>query len=41
VLVFLSVFVLQFLLERGVLVEISGENTVDEVNKQVMAALGA
>jgi adenylate kinase len=36
-----TVPVLRFYRERGVLVEISGENTVDEVNKQVMAALGA
>ena len=33
--------VLGFYRERGVLVEVSGDNTVDEVNKQVMAALGA
>lgn len=32
--------VLGFYRERGVLVDISGDNTVDEVNKQVMAALG-
>jgi len=31
--------VLGFYRERGVLVEISGDNTVDEVNKRVMAAL--
>ena len=36
-----TVPVLRFYRERGVLVEISGENTVDEVNKQVMAALDA
>lgn len=33
--------VLGFYRERGVLVEISGDNTVDEVNKRVMAALEA
>ncbi|MCH7738088.1 MAG: adenylate kinase [Chloroflexi bacterium] len=33
--------VLGFYRERGVLVEISGENTVDEVNKQIMAVLNA
>ena len=33
--------VLGFYRERGVLVHISGDNTVDEVNKQVMEALGA
>ena len=33
--------VLGFYRERGVLVDISGDNTVDEVNKQVMEALGA
>ena len=32
--------VLGFYRERGVLVDISGDNTVDEVNRQVMAALG-
>ena len=32
--------VLGFYRERGVLVDISGDNTVDEVNKQVLAALG-
>lgn len=33
--------VLCFYRERGVLVHISGDNTVDEVNNQVMEALGA
>ena len=33
--------VLGFYRERGVLVNIVGENTVDEVNKRVLAALGA
>ena len=33
--------VLGFYRERGVLVDISGDNTVDEVNKRVLAALGA
>jgi len=33
--------VLGFYKERGVLVDISGDNTVDEVNKQVISALGA
>ena len=33
--------VLDFYRERGVLVHISGDNTVDEVNKEVMEALGA
>lgn len=33
--------VLGFYRERGVLADIPGDNTVDEVNKQVMAALGA
>ncbi|MCH8892374.1 MAG: adenylate kinase [Chloroflexi bacterium] len=32
--------VLGFYRERGVLVDISGDDTVDEVNKQVLAALG-
>ena len=32
--------VLGFYRKRGVLVDISGDNTVDEVNKQVLAALG-
>ena len=32
--------VLGFYRERGVLVDICGDNTVDEVNKQVLAALG-
>ncbi len=33
--------VLGFYRERGVLVDISGDNTVDEVNKQVLAAICA
>ena len=33
--------VLGFYRERGVLVDISGDNTVDEVNNQVISALGA
>jgi adenylate kinase len=33
--------VLGFYRARGVLVDVSGDNTVDEVNKQVLAALGA
>ena len=33
--------VLRFYLERGLLSEISGENTVDEVNNQIISALGA
>jgi adenylate kinase len=33
--------VLGFYRERGVLVDISGDQTVDEVNKQVITALGA
>ncbi len=33
--------VLGFYRERGVLVDIPGDNTVDEVNRQVMGALGA
>jgi len=36
-----TVPVLGFYRERGVLVEISGDDTVDEVNKRVMAALDA
>mgnify|MGYP001163957531 CR=1 FL=1 len=32
--------VLDFYRERGVLVDIPGDNTVEEVNKQVLAALG-
>ncbi|MAF38410.1 MAG: adenylate kinase [Chloroflexi bacterium] len=32
---------LGFYRSRGVLVDVSGDNTVDEVNKQVLAALGA
>ena len=32
--------VLGFYRKRGVLVDIPGDNTVEEVNKQVMAALG-
>jgi adenylate kinase len=32
--------VLGFYRERGVLVDITGDNTVDDVNKQVIAALG-
>ena len=33
--------VLRFYLERGLLSEISGDNTVDEVNNQIISALGA